>query len=92
MEKRPGSIFKNPEVIKICDEMRFFHEILMVAGSYFDDVKRIEDTDGNAFLKDVNFVGIKTITEGMLEILPRESDFVGFLDANHRLESILRRS
>jgi D-glycerate 3-kinase len=31
------------------------------------------------------------LTQWMLEILPGEADFVGFLDANHRLESIQRR-
>jgi D-glycerate 3-kinase len=31
------------------------------------------------------------LTEWMLERLPAEADFVGFLDANHRLESIQRQ-
>ena len=67
MDKRTGSIFKNPEVIKLCDEMKYFHEILMVAGSFFDDIKQIEDTNGNAFLTDVNHFGVKVIATGMLE-------------------------
>lgn len=40
-----------------------------------------------------NFVShYQRLTESMLEIQPLEADFVGFLDANHRLESIQRRS
>jgi len=39
-----------------------------------------------------NFVGhYQRLTEWMLETLPGKADFVGFLDANHRLESIQRR-